>query len=227
MRECKATMIHSVNSDQPMKMLRKHSQLLHELSFSIYCALLVVLEETWKTSSRFLYALGYPLTCCIYPVLGKLFHRNYFWFGTESHSILLWMLFSLPCFVIVCLAYRVKQIRRLLSLLAGIVIVSGMPFLWLSMGRWLGLTGGNARWLMFETCLVVIFAAFYVLQRQQRNLALTNAIIMVLHFAIWGSISSAWLSIGYCWLYLSLGVCTALLWILAVPLIEHGQSSLD
>jgi hypothetical protein len=114
------------------------------------------------------------------------------------------MLFSVLCFVIVCLAYRVKQIRRLLSLLSGIVIVSGMPFRWLNMGL-PGLTGGKAGWLMFEACLVVIFTAFHMLQRQLRH----------------------WLSIGYCWLYLSLGVCTALLWILTVPLIEHSQSSVD
>src|ERR1035441_10589079 len=75
---------------------------LHDLSFSSYLALLIILEETWKQSSPFLHVLGYPLKHYVYPLLPHLGHPE-FLPSADCHSLALWLV--LTVFVFVCVHF--------------------------------------------------------------------------------------------------------------------------
>ena len=213
----------NVTNGSFMRRTTDYAGFFHELSFSIYSAFLVVLEESWKMNSRFLDLLGYPLYGWIDPLVAKRFRGDPFWLGVRQlHYMELWVFLSLIFFGVLHFMVSIKQVRLFLRNMAGIVIVSGMPLFWLTTGGLPGLSSRPAQWLLFEVCIVAVAALFCGFQSRKVSFAL-SVLVLVVHFAIWGLISSEWFTEWVCWVCFFMGSFTALMWALCARDSSHYQ----
>jgi len=184
---------------------------LHELLFSIYFALLVVTEETWKVGSAFLGRLGYPLIHHLYHFLAYLHHSTRYSPGLLFHTMALWWLLAVIVFVCLHLLGQIAFIRVFLRSVAGFIGVAGFPLFWLHLGNLTRLSDAAARWLLVETIVIAICVVLYLCRKWPTNPTF-SVLIVVLHFGLWGWITWDAISIGFWSIYLLLGICTSLVW---------------
>lgn len=194
-----------------MVRLTSYCRWTYELSFSLYCALLVVTWEAWKpTGSSFLRILEYPLNKYLFPALVKLnIHLSPF--GVFSHSALLWYILAIVLLLVFHNSTQLATTRKWLHMMAGVISVAGFPALWLHMGSLEGLSPTVSLYLLLETALSVVFVLLYSYGASQID---TRAAIVLLtiHFGIWGGIAERKLSVGFWLIYVLLSICTVLAW---------------
>lgn len=106
-----------------MLQLAKYLRWLYELSFSIYCALLIVVEEGVKENPVVFFRLAYPILF-VYGFLADVLHWAHFSPSVYRHMVALWwsMWCVLAAIIFVCLhlVRRVAPTRTALRYVGGI-----------------------------------------------------------------------------------------------------------
>ena len=211
--------------------LTEYVRWLHELSFSVYCALMVVVQLDQLESSVFLGRLGYPLYA-FYRLLAYLYHRSSFSPRRHVHFLALW--FELAVLFLVCLRIvgRFAFGRAFVRRMAGFVAVAWYPLMYLlsshpTTGRSLALE----RWsleavvLLWVEVVAVLTCVFFYLYRTRFPNAALSICVLVLHFGFWD-----WLLCGDCILlyhgYQLVGLCASVFWAFYVWLFSvHARST--
>ncbi|HUI57077.1 MAG TPA: hypothetical protein VLY04_19010 [Bryobacteraceae bacterium] len=159
--------------------LRQYIPLLHELSFSVYIALLAVTAGTF-TEGSILNRWGYPQ---LYRLLLDLHWQTGFVFGRYVLPDLLWGSLTLVFFVCLRLLDRAALMRPLVPYMTGIAIVATFPLMWFNWG-YLGYFLRTAWWLPVEGAAVVSCVFVYVLRGWPAN-AVLDVSVLTLHFVLW------------------------------------------
>jgi len=197
-----------------MLQLAKYLRWLYELSFSIYCALLIVVEEGVKENPVVFFRLAYPILF-VYGFLADVLHWAHFSPSVYRHMVALWwsMWCVLAAIIFVCLhlVRRVAPTRTALRYVGGFVAVSGFPLIWLRFGTMTGCSLATTRWLLLEILAILSFA-FFDLHRNRPIYPGFGVLVLGLHFGIWYFATRGDRTLGDPLVYLLLGTCTSLLW---------------
>ena len=205
-----------------MLRLTKHARWLHEVSFSMYVAMLVVTEETYKDGSMFLGKMSLPLLKA-YALVAYLRHRSRFFPGFGLHTCLMWGLLAVIVILCVRVLGQAAPVRTFLVRAAGFVIIAGLPLVWLRFPDLAGLPPGTTPWLMFEVVVMVALVFSYLFQRW-RTPPEIGLVLLVFHFGLWGHLVG-WAGPFSWWsVYALLGVWSGFAWGVCVGLLGRSDS---
>ena len=202
----------------------KYGRWVHELSFSIYCALLIVTDETFKESSILL-RWGYPQ---LYQLLLYLHHHARLVPGRNLLFIALWWVLAVAFFGFLRLLGRIGLMRTLICHVSGLVTVAGFPLVWLDVGKVTSLPLVTARWLLFEVVVIAACVFLYLYRDRPTNAALSIP-VLAFHFGFWGWITWSACRFGDPSIYLLFGIGTTLAWgsYVELPAESHAPAKTD